>query len=178
MRLVFFLILISASLTAQNLHLKVNAHEVEMEVFMLYIGEVSKYGDITYELYDLSAQSSLDLPYTSSMVLGVDSTSQVISSFEGIFDPLQGMYWTWQNGYIAVKMEGKYLGEDFAYHLGGFREPFVCYHIIELAELNLLTIDLDAFFESLPSDISRHIMSPGSEAKTVFDTFVSNVLLD
>ena len=178
MRFVFFLLLITTSLTAQNLSLKVNAERVEMEVFMIYIGQVSEHGDISYDLYDMSAQSSFDLPYTSSLVFGVDSVSQVLSSYEGVFDPLEGMYWTWQNGYIAVKMEGKYMGEDFVYHLGGFREPFVCYHALEVAEHSLLTIDLDAFFASLPPDVSKHIMSPGSKAKTVFDTFVDHVLLD
>ena len=178
MRFVFFLLLMTSSLMAQNLRLDVNANQVEMEVFMLYIGHVSEHGEITYDLHDLSAQSSFNLPHTSSLVFGVDSVSQVLSSYEGVFDPLEGMYWTWQNGYIAVKMEGNYMGEDFVYHLGGFREPFVCYHALEVAEHSLLTIDLDAFFASLPPDVSKHIMSPGSKAKTVFDTFVDHVLLD
>jgi hypothetical protein len=178
MRFVFFLLLMTSSLMAQNLRLDLNANQVEMEVFMLYIGHVSEHGEITYDLHDLSAQSSFDLPYASSLVFGVDSVTQVLSSYEGVFDPLEGMYWTWQNGYIAVKMEGNYMGEDFVYHLGGFREPFVCYHALEVANHSLLTIDLDAFFESLPHDVSKQIMSPGSEAKTVFDTFVEHVLLD
>ena len=178
MRFVFFLLFTTTSLTAQNLRLNVNANQVEMEVFMLYIGQVSEHGDVTYDLHDLSAQSSFDLPYASSLVFGVDSVTQVLSSYEGVFDPLEGMYWTWQNGYIAVKMEGNFMGEDFVYHLGGFREPFVCYHALEVEDHSLLTIDLDAFFGSLPNDISKQIMSPGSEAKTVFDTFVDHVLLD
>ena len=178
MRFVFFLFLMTSSLMAQNLRLDVNANQVKMEVFMLYIGQVSEQGDLTYDLHDLSAQSSFDLPYASSLVFGVDSISQVLSSYEGVFDPLEGMYWTWQNGYIAIKMEGKYMGEDFVYHLGGFRKPFVCYHVLEVSGYRLLTIDLDAFFASLPHDISKQIMSPGSEAKTVFDTFVAHVLLD
>lgn len=178
MRFVFFLLLMTSSLMAQNLRLEVNANQVEIKVFMLYIGHVSEYGEITYDLHDLSSQSSFDLPHTSSLVFGVDSVSQVLSSYEGVFDPLEGMYWTWQNGYIAVKIEGNYMGEDFVYHLGGFREPFVCYHALEIANHSLLTIDLDAFFASLPHDLSKQIMSPGSEAKTVFDTFVDHVLLD
>ena len=178
MRFVFFLLFTTTSLMAQNLRLNVNANQVEMEVFMLYIGQVSEYGDVTYDLHDLSAQSSFDLPYTSSLVFGVDSVTQVLSTYEGVFDPLEGMYWTWQNGYIAVKMEGNYMGEDFVYHLGGFREPFACYHALEVANHSLLTIDLDAFFSNLSSNVSRQIMSPGSEAKTVFDTFVDHVLLD
>ena len=178
MRFVFFLLLMTSSLMAQNLRLDVNANQVEMEVFMLYIGHVSEHGEITYDLHDLSAQSSFDLPYASSLVFGVDSVTQVLSSYEGVFDPLEGMYWTWQNGYIAVKMEGNYMGEDFVYHLGGFREPFVCYHALEVAAHNLLTIDLDTFFANLPNNVSRHIMSPGSEAKSVFDTFVAHVSVD
>ena len=178
MRFVFFLLFSTTSLMAQNLRFDVNANQVEMEVFMLYIGQVSEHGDVTYDLHDLLVQSSFDLPYASSLVFGVDSVTQVLSSYEGVFDPLEGMYWTWQNGYIAVKMEGNYMGEEFVYHLGGFREPFVCYYALEVANHNLLTIDLDAFFANLPSNVSRQIMSPGSEAKTVFDTFVSHALLD
>ena len=48
---------------AQNLRLDVNANQVEMEVFMLYIGHVSEHGDVTYDLHDLLAQSSFDLPH-------------------------------------------------------------------------------------------------------------------
>lgn len=178
MRFVFFLLLMTSSLMAQNLRLDVNANQVKMEVFMLYIGQVSEQGDVTYDLHDLSAQSSFDLPYSSSLVIGVDSVSQVLSSYEGVFDPLEGMYWTWQNGYIAVKMEGKYMGEDFVYHLGGFRKPFACFNALDVADHSLLTFDIDAFFASLPPNVSKQIMSPGSEAKTVFDTFVDHVLLD
>ena len=178
MRFVFFLLLMTSSLMAQNLRLDVNANQVEIKVFRLYIGQVSEHGDVTYNLHDLSSQSSFDLPHTSSLVFGVDSVSQVLSSYEGVFDPLEGMYWTWQNGYIAVKIEGNYMGEDFVYHLGGFREPFVCYHALKVAAHSLLTIDLDTFFASLPNNVSRHIMSPGSEAKSVFDTFVAHVSVD
>ena len=75
MRFVFFLLSTTTSLMAQNLRLNVNANQVEMEVFMLYIGQVSEYGDVTYDLHDLSAQSYCDLPYTSSLVFGVDSVT-------------------------------------------------------------------------------------------------------
>ena len=60
MRFVFFLLLMTSSLMAQNLRLDVNANQVEMEVFMLYIGHVSEHGEITYDLHDLSAQSSFN----------------------------------------------------------------------------------------------------------------------
>ena len=80
MRFVFFLLFITTPLMAQNLRLDVNANQVEMEVFMLYIGHVSEHGEITYDLHDLSAQSSFNLPHTSSLVFGVDSVTQVLSS--------------------------------------------------------------------------------------------------
>ena len=85
----FFLLFITTPLMAQNLRLEVNADEVEIEVFMLFIGQVSEHGEITYDLHDLSLQSSFDLPYASSLVFGVDSVSQVLSSYQGVFDPIE-----------------------------------------------------------------------------------------
>ena len=38
--------------------------------------------------------------------IGVDSLTNVSGIFEGDLDPANGMYWTWQSGYINFKLEG------------------------------------------------------------------------
>ena len=39
--------------------------------------------------------------------IGIDSVTNVSGALGGALDPTNGMYWTWQNGYINFKMEGK-----------------------------------------------------------------------
>ena len=168
MRFVFFLLLMTSSLMAQNLRLDVNANQVEMEVFMLYIGQVSEHGDVTYDLHDLSSQSSFDLPYASSLVFGVDSVTQVLSSYEGVLDPLEGMYWTWQTGYIHCKLEGNIICDSsrksFEYHIGGYSTndsgPFFIGHKSIGNELQV-TLDIyPAIQWAMKKEVFR-IMSPG-----------------
>ena len=58
------------------------------------------------------------------MLFGVDSLLQRSGVMDGDLDPVHGMYWTWQSGYIQFKLEG--LLRDSAgerkleLHLGGF----------------------------------------------------------
>jgi hypothetical protein len=58
------------------------------------------------------------------MLFGVDSLLQRGGVMDGDLDPVHGMYWTWQSGYIQFKLEG--LLRDSAgerkleLHLGGF----------------------------------------------------------
>ena len=41
------------------------------------------------------------------LYLGVDSVLNYNGVHEGALDPINGMYWTWQTGYIHCKLEGK-----------------------------------------------------------------------
>jgi hypothetical protein len=57
---------------------------------------------------------------------GVDSMLQENGVGEGDLDPINGMYWTWNSGYIQMKLEGKFIvdtitSKKFEYHIGGFR---------------------------------------------------------
>jgi len=58
--------------------------------------------------------------------VGVDSTRNVSGAQTGSLDPLNGMFWTWNTGYIFAKFEGNSsvssnIGNSFVYHIGGFR---------------------------------------------------------
>ena len=67
--------------------------------------------------------------YTSiSFTLGVDSLHNCSGIQEGTLDPLNGMFWAWNTGYIFLKLEGrspesKISGNFFEYHIGGFKDP-------------------------------------------------------
>jgi len=64
--------------------------------------------------------------YTSvSFLIGVDSLKNVSGAQTGALDPLNGMFWTWNTGYIMFKMEGNspqssLTKHKIEYHIGGF----------------------------------------------------------
>jgi hypothetical protein len=57
------------------------------------------------------------------IMIGVDSAMSLSGVQMGPLDPANGMYWSWQTGYIFIKSEGfspqASLG-NFQYHMGGF----------------------------------------------------------
>lgn len=55
--------------------------------------------------------------------LGVDSTRNVSGAQSGALAASNGMFWSWNSGYIMIKAEGSSPQSgtgDFAFHLGGF----------------------------------------------------------
>ena len=62
---------------------------------------------------------------TIQFMLGVDSFHNTSGAQTGALDPLHGMFWTWNSGYIFAKFEGLRTGSlepdiPFAHHVGGF----------------------------------------------------------
>lgn len=60
-----------------------------------------------------------------SFLIGVDSLKNVSGAQTGGLDPLNGMFWTWNTGYIMFKMEGNspsssVVNNKIEYHIGGF----------------------------------------------------------
>lgn len=58
--------------------------------------------------------------------IGVDSARNVSGVQTGALDPANGMFWTWNSGYIFAKMEGRSPVSPapltaVTYHIGGFR---------------------------------------------------------
>ncbi len=88
----------------------------------------------TYYLVDEKSPSSKTISLTAGsnefkgmrFLIGVDSTRNVSGVQTGSLDPANGMFWTWNTGYIQAKLEGTspVSTEPFsevAYHIGGFR---------------------------------------------------------
>lgn len=60
--------------------------------------------------------------------LGIDSIYNVSGAQEGALSLDKGMFWTWNTGYIFLKIEGQIEPNsnnktNFSYHIGGFNEP-------------------------------------------------------
>ncbi len=58
--------------------------------------------------------------------IGVDSLRNVSGAQTGALDPLNGMFWTWNTGYIMAKLEGSSLASTspnnaITHHIGGFK---------------------------------------------------------
>jgi hypothetical protein len=71
-----------------------------------------------------------------NFVLGVDSARNTSGSQSGALDPTNGMFWSWNQGYIFLMMEGyspnsNSFNNTLTFHLGGFTKPYNCIRNIE-----------------------------------------------
>ena len=85
--------------------------------------------------------NSISIPsgiYSSlEFILGVDSLHNVSGAQNGALDVVNTMFWTWNSGYIFMKLEGNSSfsnspGHFFEYHIGGFKEPYNAIRKIKL----------------------------------------------
>lgn len=89
-----------------------------------------------YFLVDLSDSAGSEIklavqPYLYNRIaftIGVDSAHNVSGAQTGALDPANGMFWTWNSGYIMAKMEGNSPSANtsnnkFEFHIGGFAGP-------------------------------------------------------
>jgi len=94
-----------------------------------------------------------------TFVIGVDSirSTMDISQRQGVLDPAQGhdgMYWTWNSGYIFFKMEGSSPAapadqdNKFYYHIGGYGG----YDTKSLNNIRVRTIDMGASLAQVRTD--------------------------
>lgn len=63
--------------------------------------------------------------------LGIDSLHNCSGVQTGALDPAKGMFWSWNSGYIFLKMEGnaavsKSTAHLLEFHIGGFHAPDSC----------------------------------------------------
>ncbi|MGG9960225.1 MbnP family protein [Ferruginibacter sp. SUN106] len=87
----------------------------------------------SYHLIDAADSNSLSFTidatadtYNSiSFIVGVDSLKNVSGAQSGALDPANGMFWTWNSGYVMFKLEGNspastIINHRIEYHIGGF----------------------------------------------------------
>lgn len=107
-------------------------------------------------------------------MLGIDSATQEKGVSGGDLDPVNGMYWTWQSGYIHAKIEGTSSvfpsrKNEFQYHLGGYSHPWSTLQPIRLKTENqeeiIIQINLDFFFHIINPAEESAVMQPGRKAQ-------------
>lgn len=144
---------------------------------------------------DSVASKNLTLPappagrYDSiSFMIGVDSLLNCSGAQDGALDPVYGMFWTWNSGYIMAKLEGtspsSYLPEHrLEFHIGGYRAPHQSQRVVTLALPLMigqgpvdihLEADAATWFNG-PNGISfRQLagyMAPGAPADRIADNY-------
>jgi hypothetical protein len=127
--------------------------------------------------------------------IGVDSALNVSGAQTGALDPLNGMFWTWNSGYIMAKLEGNssrsaHINNTITYHIGGFKgnektQRWIALSLPQLQEWSLekssittmvIDADIDQWFSSthaVPIGIEPEIMTPGSLAVKVADNYAN-----
>jgi len=114
------------------------------------------------------------LPEKVEVIVGVDSLTNSEGAKGGDLDPIHGMYWTWNSGYIHVKLEGtaswsQARKQRFMYHLGGYQgeHQAIAHRSFDWPEkagkLTLL-IPLDELVGFEKPDYGETVMSPGKTA--------------
>lgn len=158
----------------------------------------------SYHLLDFSDPSSTsihlkDVPagaYTGIQItFGVDSARNVSGAQTGALDPANGMFWSWNTGYIMIKAEGSSPQSGngaFSYHLGGFSGENNCISVrsfnfpngdaIQVDNNEQLTVNMAAnparLFHSYGSVANGAMMHmPSGEAATMAADFNSWVQL-
>ena len=105
--------------------------------------------------------------------IGVDSLSQVSGAMGGDLDPMKGMYWSWQSGYINFKLEGKSnicntRNHVFQFHIGGYQSPYNTIQHIILPVQNKTNINIKLNIKKMLSQIDlknvNQIMSPSEKS--------------
>lgn len=103
--------------------------------------------------------------------LGVDSLKNMQGAIEGPLDPINGMYWSWQSGYINFKFEASSpiiptKKNKLQLHLGGYQYPFRSDRAIEVSLSHKMTVffELRDFIDAIDLKTDHTEMSPSKES--------------
>ncbi len=175
-----------------------------IETFRCYISNIQiQYKDNSvfsqkesYHLLDFNNSNSFQITITKksdkliskiTFNIGVDSLSNTAGAMTGDLDPVKGMYWAWQSGYINMKIEGKSSScktrkNEFQFHIGGYMKPNYTMRKVEIKvnstnKINI-AIDLKDFFANLFLSKTNSVMIPGKLAMQLADESVKMFRLE
>jgi len=143
---------------------------------------------VSYRLIDFKKSNSLNFSINSNssyasyvrLTLGVDSLTNAAGVHCCALDPANGMYWSWQSGYIQFKLEGKEKdGTTLNLHLGGFSNEHMSSITTEMPIHRLvsngpvlppnmrtqnlsISLSLDSFLELVHTNKEYSLMSPNN----------------
>ncbi|WP_293313948.1 MbnP family protein [Pedobacter sp. UBA5917] len=89
-----------------------------------FLIDASKPESTNITLKDVPVGDYTKIEYT----IGVDYARNFAGAQTGALDPINGMFWTWNSGYIFVKLEGTSpqstdKGNALTFHIGGVTDP-------------------------------------------------------
>lgn len=167
-----------------------SADSVKFSTVRFYLSDLTFYHDdqlITalekkYLLVDAAVPASQTISWSNKTVLkanrlrfnlGIDSLTNAAGAMGGDLDPVNGMYWSWQSGYINVKIEGSSpvcpsRNQRFQFHLGGYQAPYnnlqeIMLFVDETPDLTI-EIPIDKLLSRINLSEVYQIMSPGQKA--------------
>ena len=113
--------------------------------------------------------------------LGVDSSLQEQGVQGGDLDPEQGMYWSWQSGYIHSKLETKSSNSsmNFMLHVGGYRSPYNTNQTLRIPVPTSSTIQLGFSVDEYLLEAANlgliNVMKPGTAAMNLAERYSKTV---
>ena len=177
----------SVLVPGKNYFSTANKDSISIETFRFYVSNLTLYknGKVVYKskntfhLIDLGKKLQVSLSAKNlnfdalTFAVGIDSLTNVSGAMGGDLDPVNGMYWAWQSGYINFKLEGKSKicntkNNIFQFHIGGYMPPSATIQTIFLTvkkpadpEIN---VDVGKFLNEIDLRTTNEIMSPGEKA--------------
>lgn len=176
--------------------------DIQINTFRFYIGNLSFYkkGILMYSLpnnyYLIDGENQLQLKIKTEKLilfdevrfqLGVDSFMNSKGVFPGDLDPMNGMYWTWQSGYINLKLEGSCPAcgtpkNEFLFHIGGYTFPNGTTREIILktklpGKSMTVGVELSKVLDEMLKKQSCAILSPGVSASSFATIMAASFIL-
>lgn len=127
--------------------------------------------------------------------IGVDSTRNVSGAQSGALAVENGMFWSWNTGYIFIRAEGsspkiKDNNGRFMYHIGGFKQSNNAVRELAFDFENILTVNSSAkpsmhfkintarFWHDVDIESIFKVHMPGENAQKLADMFTEGIILD
>jgi hypothetical protein len=121
-----------------------------------------------------------------SFMIGTDSLMNCTGAQTGALDPIHGMFWTWNSGYIMAKLEGtspasRLPGHVLQFHIGGYRGAHQAQRMVTLkvpfeiaagrTAVVQLIADAATWFTGIRFSETAGIMTPGAMADKMADNY-------
>jgi len=192
----------------QNYYSSADNDSIRVETLKFYISEIEFINDNEHSWKEKNSYHLIDFENNESQTIllnvaknthttqlkfniGIDSITSNSGALSGDLDPVNGMYWAWQSGYVNFKMEGtspicETRKHQFQFHLGGYKQPFYAMQRITLPisylDDNTLQIDfnLAPIFNGISLKETHSIMIPCKDgmnlSKVVAQLFSTHAL--
>lgn len=121
---------------------------------------------------------------TISYMIGVDSLANSTGSHTGDLDPSYGMYWTWNTGYVFVRLKGRHsvANSPFSFDIGGtsnamlFSHNLLTYKVKGTTITSSLTFDVEKVFNApFVYDLKTDPNDIHSTTSEGIDKFTANI---